>query len=72
MESNLVFLLLGEIFSPIPSYSVKKISHKINIMNDSIMLNTISGGQSGTAVKHPHGNHQDVGSNPAAARNQKN
>ena len=29
------------------------------------------GGQSGSAVTHPHGNHQDVGSNPAAARNEK-
>ena len=29
------------------------------------------GGQSGAAVTRPHGNHQDVGSNPAAARNEK-
>ena len=28
------------------------------------------GGQSGTAVTRPHGNHQDVGSNHAAARNE--
>ena len=27
--------------------------------------------QSGAAVTRPHGNHQDVGSNPAAARNKK-
>ena len=30
------------------------------------------GGQSGAAVTRPHGNHQDVGSNPATARNEKN
>ena len=29
------------------------------------------GGQSGTAVTHPLGNHQDVGSNPATARKRK-
>ena len=29
------------------------------------------GGQSGTAVTSPHGNHQDVCSNPAADRNEK-
>ena len=29
------------------------------------------GGQSGAAVTCPHGNHQDVGSNPTAARNEK-
>ena len=29
------------------------------------------GGQSGTAVTRPHGNQLDVGSNPAAARNEK-
>ena len=29
------------------------------------------GGQSGAAVRRPHGSHQDVGSNPAAARNEK-
>ena len=29
------------------------------------------GGQSGVAVTHLHGNHQDMGSNPAAARNEK-
>ena len=28
------------------------------------------GGQSGVAVTHLHGNHQDVGSNPATARNE--
>ena len=28
------------------------------------------GGQSGAAVTRPHGNHQDVGSNPATARNE--
>ena len=28
-------------------------------------------GQSGAAVTRPHGNHQDVGSNPAEARNEK-
>ena len=27
--------------------------------------------QSGAAVRRPHGMHQDVGSNPAAARNEK-
>ena len=30
----------------------------------------IPGGQSGAAVSRPHGNHQDVGSNPATARNE--
>ena len=30
-----------------------------------------TGGQSGAAVRRPHGKHQDVGSNPAAARNEK-
>ena len=29
------------------------------------------GGKSGAAVKCPHGSDQDVGSNPAAARNEK-
>ena len=29
------------------------------------------GGQSGTAVRRPHGNDQDMGSNPAATRNEK-
>ena len=29
------------------------------------------GGESGVAVMHPHGNVQDVGSNPAATRNEK-
>ena len=29
------------------------------------------GGQSGAAVRRPHGMHQDMGSNPAAARNEK-
>ena len=29
------------------------------------------GGQSGAAVTCPHGNHEDVGSNPATARNEK-
>ena len=32
----------------------------------------IIGGQSGAVVRRPHGSHQDVGSNPAAARNEKN
>ena len=32
---------------------------------------TIAGVQSGAAVTHPHGNHRDVGSNPATARNEK-
>ena len=31
----------------------------------------IFGGQSGAAVTRPHGMHQDEGSNPAAARNEK-
>ena len=31
----------------------------------------VPGGQSGIAVTRPHGNHQDMGSNPAAARNKK-
>ena len=31
----------------------------------------IIGGQSGVAVKRLHGNHQDLGSNPPAARNEK-
>ena len=31
----------------------------------------VRGGQSGAAVRRPHGMHQDVGSNPAAARNEK-
>ena len=35
------------------------------------VLTTCLGGQSGVAVTRPHGNHQDVGSNPAAARNEK-
>ena len=30
------------------------------------------GGQSDAVVTHPDANHQDVGSNPAAARNEKN
>ena len=30
------------------------------------------GGQSDAAVRRPHGMHQDVGSNSAAARNEKN
>ena len=30
------------------------------------------GGQSGAAVTRPHGNHQDVDSNPATAQNEKN
>ena len=29
------------------------------------------GGQGGAAVRRPHGKHQDVGSNSAAARNEK-
>ena len=29
------------------------------------------GGQTGAAVTLPHGSHEDVGSNPAAARNEK-
>ena len=29
------------------------------------------GGQSGAAATRPHSNHQDVGSNPATARNKK-
>ena len=29
------------------------------------------GGQSGAAVRRPHGMHQDVGLNPAATRNEK-
>ena len=29
------------------------------------------GGQSGAAVRRPHGMHQDMGSNPAAARQEK-
>ena len=36
-------------------------------------IQTISrtlGGQSGTAATRPHGNHQDVGSNPSTARNE--
>ena len=28
-------------------------------------------GQSGAVVAHPHGNTQDMGSNPAATRNEK-
>ena len=35
------------------------------------MLELALGGQSGVAVTRPHGNHQDVGSNPATARNEK-
>ena len=45
-------------------------------MNDSIHCIKLRGqshdwGQSGIAVTRPYGNHQDVGSNPAAARNEK-
>ena len=39
----------------------------------SCLIQTTSrtlGGQSGTAVTCPHDNHQDVGSNPATARNE--
>ena len=36
--------------------------------NDSIIL---LGGQSSAAVTYPHGNVQDVGTNPAGARNEK-
>ena len=35
------------------------------------LLRPNSGGQSGAAVTRPHGYHQDVGSNPAVARNEK-
>ena len=37
-----------------------------------IPMHTFTGGrgQSGAAVTHSHGNDQDVGSNPAAARNE--
>ena len=35
------------------------------------MVLKVFGGQSGAAVRRPHGMHQDVGSNPAAARNEK-
>ena len=31
---------------------------------------TVVGGQSGVAVTRLHGNHQDVGSNPATGRNE--
>ena len=34
------------------------------------IIKTISGGQSSTAVRRPHGDVQDVGSNPAGARNE--
>ena len=36
-----------------------------------IKFDCCKGGQSGTAVRRPHGKHQDVGSNPAAAINKK-
>ena len=36
-----------------------------------LYLFTYLGGQSGAAVTCPHGNHQDVGSNPATAKNEK-
>ena len=35
------------------------------------MDDVLLGGQSGAAVRRPHGMHQDMGSNPAAARNEK-
>ena len=35
------------------------------------LLLQLNWGQSGAAVTRPHGNHQDVGSNPASARNEK-
>ena len=37
----------------------------------SVSVGLVKRGQSGAAVRHPHGMHQDVGSNPAAARNEK-
>ena len=45
----------------------------IGLYRDAIVwipIHTL-GGQSGAAVTRPHGNHQDVGSNPATARNEK-
>ena len=45
--------------------------HK-QVTNVSQRVFVILGGQSGAAVRRPHGKHQDVGSNPAAARNEKN
>ena len=41
-------------------------------MGDCRPIYLYLGGQSGTVVTRPHGSHQDVGSNPAAARNRIN
>ena len=40
------------------------------LANISKEITVFLGGQSGEAVTRPHGNHQDLGSNPATARNE--
>ena len=41
-----------------------------NTLNKTPIIKFDMGGQSGAAVTRLHGNHQDVGSNPATARNE--
>ena len=50
-------------------YLKLKLEHCRSIMCTS-QCDTL-GGQIGVAVTHPHGNDQDVGSNPATTRNEK-